>query len=77
MSEYLEFERHDPPPDRKTPVVRVLSKRTGQPLGSIAWYGPWRQFCFYPSPETIFNVGCLRDIEDQIGLLMAERRRKP
>ena len=26
------------------------------------WYASWRQYVFYPNPDTIFNKGCLRDI---------------
>lgn len=70
---YLTFERalH---PNRKTPTVRVLSKRSGEELGAIVWYGPWRQFCFFPAVGTIFNTGCMTDIQAKIAELMAERR---
>jgi hypothetical protein len=72
-SQYLVFERHDPT-DRKTPVVFVLSKSSGVRLGVISWFGRWRQFCFFPSSETVFNVGCMNDILGEIAALMAERR---
>lgn len=71
-SRYLRFERVQLP-ERKTPVVIVVSKRSGTVLGEIAWYGRWRQFCFYPAEDTVFNVGCLDDIEDMIAELHAER----
>lgn len=71
-TQYLVFERHEPK-DRKTPVVFVLSKSSGVRLGYIAWFGRWRQFCFWPSPETVFNVGCMTDIQNKIAELKAER----
>lgn len=71
---YLRFARHELG-GRKTPIVYVCSKRTGAALGQIRWYGPWRQFCFYPEPATIFNKGCMVEIQNQIGLLHEERGR--
>jgi hypothetical protein len=71
-SRYLVFERIDRA-ERKTPIIRVLSRSSGIALGTIAWYGAWRQFCFYPEPRTIFNVGCMADISEAIAALKAER----
>ena len=73
MSQYLTFVRHLPP-GRATSITNVESKSSGALLGQIRWHGPWRQYCFMPEPRTIFNVGCMADIEHQIGELMAERR---
>ncbi len=34
-------------------------------LGRVAWYAPWRQYCFYTEDdETVFSAGCLRDIAE-------------
>lgn len=60
-SEYLTFERQQPT-DRKTPIVLVRSKSSGVVLGTIKWFGRWRQFCLWPEPSTIFNAGCMADI---------------
>ena len=35
-------------------------------LGIVKWYGPWRQYCFFPGNNTIFNKGCMDDIKDFI-----------
>jgi len=59
----------------KTLVYDVLSKHQGSILGHIKWYAPWRQYCFYPSPNCIFNPGCLKAICEFIGELIAERKR--
>lgn len=72
-SKYLTFDRHDPTPPRKTPMIVVSSKRSGDLLGFIRWYGPWRQFCFWPQSATIFNTGCMDDIKAVIAELHAER----
>lgn len=28
-------------------------------LGKIKWHGPWRKYCFYPDPDTIWEENCL------------------
>lgn len=74
MSEYLWFQEY-PSDSGKTLVVKILSKSSGDRLGSIRWYGPWRQYCFYPSPDTIFNKGCMNDVVKYIDKLMKARKK--
>jgi len=72
-SEYLlfvEFEIEG----RKTRVYEVRGRRSDVLLGMVKWYGPWRQFCFYPEATTIFNNGCLSDLTGVITHLNAEVR---
>jgi hypothetical protein len=64
------------PSNGKTQIWQCLSNNGGYALGVVKWYGAWRQYCFFPSGETIFNVGCLSDIQDFIRQLMEERRKK-
>jgi len=54
----------------KTYRLNILSKSRGDELGVIKWYGPWRQYCFYPEPETIFSRGCLADIATYLEKIM-------
>jgi len=75
-SQYIQFYDAEPL-GRKTRIVIVVSKSSGAELGSIKWYGPWRQYCFYPASATIFNTGCMNDIQAQIKELMDERKSKP
>ncbi len=74
-SKYLEFDwiGHT----GKTDIWNVLSKSSGYILGQIKWYGAWRQYCFWPSPKTIFNPQCMEDINQVIKQLMEDRRKKP
>jgi len=72
-SKYLEFFKAGY--TGKTGVYDVLSKHQGSVLGHIRWYSPWRQYCFMPSPQCVFNMGCMEDINRFIGELMQERRR--
>lgn len=72
-TQYLIFVLEDLP-HRKTPIVQVRSRSNEALLGTIRWFGQWRQFCFYPQPLTIFNAGCMKDIQVEIAGLMEERR---
>lgn len=74
ISEYLRFEPRDHDPTKRTVVVDVLSKSSGAPLGVVQWYGPWRQYCFYPANGTLFNGRCLADVFDLLGRMMRQRR---
>ena len=58
----------------KTWIWFVLNKSTDYVLGTIKWYSQWRQYCFFPSADTVFNVKCLVDIQDFIQKAMAQWR---
>jgi len=64
-TKYLRFERVENP-GRKTMVWEVVSQSGGFVLGHIKWHGAWRQYCFFPSAETLFNTDCLDAITDRI-----------
>lgn len=70
-STYLRFEEKLSP-SAKTKVVSVISRAHSLELGSIKWYGPWRQYCFFPGHATIFNHTCMRTIVEVIDALMLE-----
>jgi len=59
----------------KTQVWQIISKKWGDVLGVIRWYGPWRQYIFYPEKDTIWNKDCLDDVKIFLQDLM-ERRKK-
>lgn len=48
----------------KTSVWYCRSEISNDLLGIVKWYSPWRQYCFYPEPNTIFNPSCHKDIDD-------------
>jgi hypothetical protein len=70
-SRYLEFDRVGY--TGKTDVWNVLSRSTGFVLGQIKWFGRWRQYCFFPTPKSVFNPKCMEDICKLIKELMALR----
>lgn len=63
MNKYLRFQR-SPAAEvgKKTQVWCVYKMGSGFLLGEIKWYGPWRQYVFFPSQQTLFNADCLTSI---------------
>lgn len=59
----------------KTKVWAVKSKRNGNVLGQIRWFGRWRQYSFYPEHNTIFDSTCLKDITEFLKNQMDEWRK--
>lgn len=66
---FIEMHGGDPMPGRKTRIYEVCNKQSGAWLGSIRWYGSWRQYCFMPAADTVFSSGCMADIIDFISEL--------
>ena len=60
---------------RKTKIIHIINKSNINEIGTIEWYGNWRQYCFMPSLEfdTVWNNTCLADIISVINDLMKER----
>lgn len=73
-TEYLSFAER-PEQGRKTMTWMVVSRSSGSVLGRIRWYGAWRQFCFYPEGNTIWNTGCLADVQSFIRVQMELRKK--
>lgn len=70
-SKYLEFRVLETKP--KTIVCGVFSKTQGIKLGIIKWYGPWRQYAFFPEKDTLWNFQCLKDIVAFVGEMRMPR----
>ena len=70
MNEYLEFEEVRRSRSGRTRIISVKSKRHGDLLGTIAWWGPWRQYTFFPNRDTVFDPDCMEDITKFIRNLM-------
>lgn len=47
----------------KTSVWRCFNNSSLTCLGEIKWHPTWRQYCFFPSFDTVFSGGCLEDIQ--------------
>jgi hypothetical protein len=42
------------------------NNRSGEELGQVKWYQPWRQYCYFPTVQAVYSTGCLNDIRDFI-----------
>lgn len=73
-TQYLAFRMLPSDGKRKTDVWEVLSVSGQYRLALISWHGPWRQYTFRPEPGTIWNKGCLTDVNNFIDKVMTEWR---
>ena len=60
---------------RKTRIFMVNSTESGDLLGQVRWYAPWRKYCFYPTQGTIFEQVCMRDLSDFIETKTKEHKK--
>jgi hypothetical protein len=60
---------------QKTQTWHIYTKNHGSFLGYIKWFGRWRQYAFFPAPETVWNPECLGDICHFINNLMDDHRK--
>ena len=42
----------------------IINNRSGDSIGEIGYYSPWKQYVFSSRPECVFNNSCLRDVLD-------------
>jgi len=42
------------------------NNRSGEELGEIKWYRPWKQYCYFPTVQAVYSVSCFEDINDFI-----------
>ena len=59
--------------DQRTKRFMCINNH-GTWIGEVSWHPGWRQYCFKPASDTIFNSGCLDDINDFIKQLMDARK---
>lgn len=59
-------------------IVMSVENRDGEILGSIKWYGGWRQYIFLTTPGYgfRFNNGCLEDIAGVLTTLNEDHKEK-
>jgi hypothetical protein len=68
---FIEFEKKE-----KTRVIAVMNKYHEEVIGIIKWFSRWRQYCFFPVNETVWNINCLNDVNSVINMLADERKKK-
>lgn len=78
---YVNFIKAPSAVDRKTNRWQVRNKFDNSYLGQVKRFGRWRQYCFFPHAETVFERSCLRVIAlfcevESVRYLAANRRKK-
>ncbi len=71
-TKYMTFELVDRKP--KTTEWDVVNNESGALLGTVAWYGPWRQYVFEVIDQPIFNNGCLVELTDFLTELNTQQK---
>lgn len=73
-SKWLTFRDASPMYSKRTTSTWALySKQGDNYIGQVRWYGPWRQYCFFPERDTIWNGECLGDVQAFVQTLMEQR----
>ncbi len=74
IGKYLSVERSDyQPRGGRTTRWRIVGQH-GDMLGTVSWFGRWRQYTFDPAPHTTFNRECLLDIAKYLERVNKEHR---
>jgi hypothetical protein len=60
----------------KTCAWEIKSAHHGDVLGTVKWNPAWRQYTFFPTPDTTFSSGCMTDITSFIERSNVEHRSK-
>lgn len=64
-------------PSKKTRTWLVRNKQTGNALGVIKWYAPWRRYCFFTREIlVILDANCLGEIQSFMNTAMYEYLQK-
>ncbi len=71
---YIEVYQTGTSKSGKTQTFSVRNRAHGDELGTIAWHGPWRQYCYSPADFTLYSAGCLRDVEGVLKGLNTDHR---
>lgn len=56
--------------------VYAVDPFQGDSIGTIKWYAPWHQYCFFPEVHTVFSRGCLLDLQRVIGILNLKHKKQ-
>ena len=60
----------------KTQVWECYSNESDEELGLVKWYGPWRQYCFFPETSLLFNPECMREVAEFVETLTKKHKAK-
>lgn len=73
-TKYLRFTKLERDPNKKTDIIVIDSISGGYTLGNIQWFPRWRQYCFFPYSDTVWNKTCMKEVYDVIEELKAKKK---
>ncbi len=64
------------PSTGKTEIWQCWNKHHSVLLGTVKWYGAWRQYCYFTRDDTevVYSIGCMNDICHFINQLKNRRK---
>lgn len=71
---YLSFDLSEKQP-KKTTSWYCRNKHSKDILGIVKWYPAWRQYCFFPTCQAVYNNSCLLDISNFLTQLDTSREK--
>lgn len=75
-NKWMAYEEVEPAKPRRTRIISVVNRRSRLSLGLLKWYGPWREYSFFPYPNTLFNNGCMRSISGALDTLNIQQKER-
>ena len=73
---WVVFSWHGSSPSGKTQKWNVRAVVDGTHLGEVSWNAPWRQYCFYPAADTIWNGDCLDEVTRYLARVNREHKER-
>lgn len=73
---YKHFDAVRMPPEhgRVTHSYQLVNCSSNDTIGHVQWYGPWRQFCFFPEATSVWSDSCLSCVRDVIAWATQQRQ---
>lgn len=71
--QWINFQEFPPSSGRKLSIFSILTKQ-GISIGEVKWYGNWRQYCFFPDEDSIYDRKCMMEVINFINKLMEDRK---
>ena len=53
----------------KTKIYSCRNNKNDVELGQVKYFPIWRQYCYFPTIQSVYSDGCLNDIVDFIQTL--------
>lgn len=73
MQKYVRFDEVENL-GKKTRIWWVRNIVTDFRVGVVKWHGAWRKYCFFPSPDTLFDSDCMALIAEFLNDRNMERK---